>query len=114
MEKLQLRTLAAPLSAIPIGPTSYPVATLTAADLRARSADVALMAKSSGQPITGKMLEAYARMTMALINGQHPELTLEYVMSWESPALCTMVAMEFERQFHSVFGKSAFGTAGTA
>jgi len=110
----QARSLPEPIATIPIGSKSYLVATLTSEQLRARDADVALLASRSGKELTGEVGVSYGRITLALIQGEHPELTLECIVGWLSTALCVMVALELERQYHTIFGKSGFSNTGDA
>ena len=70
--------------------------------------DTKLLAGSANKPLAAPdMSAAYARIILALI-GPHPELAPEFIGSWLSPALCTMVAFEWMRQFFEAIGPQAF------
>lgn len=102
-----------PLSHVPIAGKLYPVGTVTAETFRLRASDTQLLATSGNKPITSDIAAAYGRITIALIGGSpHAELTLAYVESWLSRALCTMVAFEWVRQRVAIVDKQ--GVAGRA
>jgi hypothetical protein len=90
-----------PLETLPIGTRSCRVGALTADHLVTHREDVSVIAETA---LAGNLfadtavMSANVRLTRALIEEHHPDISDEEIRRWMSAALSTSVAMEWVRQ----------------
>jgi hypothetical protein len=94
-----------PLQTLPIGTLSCKVGALTAAHLVAHWEDARTIAETTavGKPFAGTaVVLANVRLMRALIEEHQPDVSEEEIQRWMSPALSSMVVMEWVRQAHAL------------